>query len=38
MVWDAAVVSSVMEAPIRDKINLPLCLTKRFLRCTHLGV
>ena len=24
MVWDAAVVSSVVEAPIRDKINLPL--------------
>ena len=38
MVWDAAVVSSVVGAPIRDKINLPLCLTTRFLRCTPLGV
>ena len=38
MVWDAAVVSSVVEAPIRDFINLPLCLTTRFLRCTPLVV
>ena len=38
MVWDAAVVSSVVMAPIRDIINVPLCLTTRFLRYTPLGV
>ena len=38
MVWDVAVVFSLMKAPIRDFINLALCLTTRFLRYTSLGV